>query len=254
MTDMTDTNFGSGAFEVTPDQQDYAPGSTATFTASGFAAGDAISFSVQVIDPTTLTVLWSGPSWAVSDGSAEDLTDAADGVVQTHFAVTPDYANTTILLTATDLVTGEVATHVFTDAFSISYSDQNSTVVDVTTGNLAQLGQGALGSQGLFNNVFGTGLIQPFVRNETNDAQEEGRNSTATSAEYIKLSGNFVQNTDVNNATFAPIVALANLGTVIVNGTPYYEFLLDANQNSKSLISLDAVQIWQSTHNDLGTT
>src|SRR5512146_1959436 len=95
---------------VATDQGDYAPGSTAGITATGFGVGDNIDFSIQVIDPATLQVLWSGPSWSVVDGASGDADGVLNGSVATTFAVTSNYANTTILLTATDAVTGQSAT------------------------------------------------------------------------------------------------------------------------------------------------
>src|SRR5215467_15470509 len=110
MTDLTDPL-------VTTDQTDYAPGSTATFTASGFGIGDNLEFTITVIDPTTGATLWSGPSWAVIDGSAGDLAVATGGTVQTQFYVSDAYLDATIQLTVDDLTDpSKSATVVFTDA------------------------------------------------------------------------------------------------------------------------------------------
>src|SRR5437879_4992315 len=97
---------------VTTDQLDYAPGSTATITAGGFGIGDALNFSITVIDAATGAILWSGPSWNAVEGS----DGSGSGLLATSFFVTSDYANTTIQLTVTDTVTGQVVTDVFTDS------------------------------------------------------------------------------------------------------------------------------------------
>ncbi|HEV2099625.1 MAG TPA: hypothetical protein VGR45_11960 [Stellaceae bacterium] len=93
---------------VTTNQPDYAPGSTATFTANGFGANDPINFATYIINPTTGAVLSEGPV----------LTATADatGAVTTQFSVTSAYANQTVELTATDPNTGQSAATTFTDA------------------------------------------------------------------------------------------------------------------------------------------
>ncbi len=96
---------------VTTDKGDYAPGSTANITASGFGSGDAITFAVDTIDATTGAVLWTGPTWTASADSS--------GTAVTPFSVTPNYANTTIELVATDAANGESASTVFTDAATL---------------------------------------------------------------------------------------------------------------------------------------
>jgi len=99
---------------VTTDASDYAPGSTAEITASGFGVGDDIKFTTQVIDPKTSTV--SPVVWDVVDGSAADGDHEANGRVLTQFPVTSAYADTTIKLTATDTTTGQTASTIFTDS------------------------------------------------------------------------------------------------------------------------------------------
>ncbi len=110
------------AFQVVSNQSDYAPFSTAVFTANGFGAGDDISFVVTIIDPLdgTVSTLNAGApdayTWTVIDGASGDLDGATDGSVTTTWFVDPYYANTTLLVTATDLDTGATASEVFTDS------------------------------------------------------------------------------------------------------------------------------------------
>src|SRR5689334_4788696 len=102
---------------VSTDQQDYAPGSTATITAGGFGIGDDLSFQISVIDPSTGTVLWTGPSWDAIEGDS----GSGSGLLTTNFYVTSDYANTTIQLTVTDLTSGQTTSQIFTDSAGPKY-------------------------------------------------------------------------------------------------------------------------------------
>lgn len=98
------------------DQLDYAPGSVATLTASGFDDGATLRF--QVTSDT------AGPGqspWTVTDGitdgGAGDLDGAVNGSVQTTWLVDPDgaYIGATLTATATDVSLGTTASTVFTD-------------------------------------------------------------------------------------------------------------------------------------------
>src|SRR5205823_13301501 len=100
---------------VSTDEPDYAPGTTATVTATNFGVGDELQFQVTVIDPATglplsgfdaADVTWTAYEAAAADGS---------GFVQTSLAITDAYANRTIQLTVTDLTTGQTASTTFTD-------------------------------------------------------------------------------------------------------------------------------------------
>ena len=106
----------TGTPTVTTNASDYAPGSTAEITATGFAAGDDIKFTLQVVDPTTHAVLRTGQVWDVLDGSGADGDHTANGTVLTDLFVNLSYANTTLKLTATDTKTGQTASTIFTDA------------------------------------------------------------------------------------------------------------------------------------------
>ena len=135
---------------VTVDQADtdYAPGETATFTATGFGDGATVQFNVEVIDPATGQPipddgLASEPTtWTVADnvswmdagadgerGTADDVQmgdlDPTTGVIKTAWYVDNYYADTTIQLTASDDASGDgsfggagdrMATTTFTDA------------------------------------------------------------------------------------------------------------------------------------------
>ncbi|WP_167529312.1 hypothetical protein, partial [Bradyrhizobium macuxiense] len=99
---------------VTTDLPDYSPGSTATFTASGFSAGDTIQFATYIINPMTDAVLSVGPTLTGVAG--------ANGVATTQFSVTSAYAGTTVELTAMDPTAGLSAATTFTDSSGASLS------------------------------------------------------------------------------------------------------------------------------------
>src|SRR5438309_8658579 len=125
-------NLTSGSATVVTDAQDYAPGSIATITATGFDPGSTVQFSVQVIDAgadgivgTADDTLGPAVTWLATDGdSATDGDGIVNGALTSTFFVDQSYANTTILLTATEVQiaadgtatpTGPVATEVFSD-------------------------------------------------------------------------------------------------------------------------------------------
>jgi hypothetical protein len=121
---------------VTTDKDDYAPGETATFTATGFAPGSTLSFAVadDPTDPGDDGDADVYPSFEVTDGGDGDLDGEENGqVVTTWFVPTdnngtgtgiPDAANATLNLTVTgsgtDGVIGtaddQVAATTFTDS------------------------------------------------------------------------------------------------------------------------------------------
>ncbi|WP_207886450.1 DUF5801 repeats-in-toxin domain-containing protein [Pseudomonas sp. 30_B] len=113
---------------VSTDQQDYAPGSTATITASGFAAGSTVTFQVQHVTDAGPDGIWGTPDdvieittgaghdpWSVTDGGPGDLDGEVNGSITTSWYVNPDDSEgATFLLTA---ASGEImATASFTDS------------------------------------------------------------------------------------------------------------------------------------------
>jgi hypothetical protein len=89
------------------DALDYAPGSTATLTATGFTAGETVEFRIT----SDVSGPGQGP-WQVTDGSSADGDGAANGSVITTWLVDPDgaYLEATLTATATGLSSGELAT------------------------------------------------------------------------------------------------------------------------------------------------
>src|SRR5262245_22936115 len=100
---------------VWTDKNDYAPGSTALISGSGYAAGEAIHLEVLRIDGVPEG---SGDNpWTITDGGQGDLDGVADGKFQTTWYVDPAYAtDQTLTATATGLSSGLIAQTVFTDA------------------------------------------------------------------------------------------------------------------------------------------
>ncbi|WP_371229178.1 DUF5801 repeats-in-toxin domain-containing protein [Pseudomonas sp. QE6] len=130
---------------VSTDQQDYAPGSTATITASGFAAGSTVTFQVQHVTDAGPDGIWGTPDdvieitsgaghdpWSVTDGGPGDLDGEVNGSVTTSWYVNPDdSAGATFLLTA---ASGDLtATASFTDSPLIETTGVTVTL-DETTG------------------------------------------------------------------------------------------------------------------------
>src|SRR5229473_3286879 len=96
-------------FSVATDQLDYAPGSTAAITAAGSSSGDVVEITAQVVEA-------NGTLDAITFDTT--LTVGSDGTATTTMWIDPAlYTNQNILLTATDLTTGAVATELFTDGY-----------------------------------------------------------------------------------------------------------------------------------------
>src|SRR5262249_23510466 len=99
---------------VWTDQNDYAPGSTALISGSGYAVGESIHLEVLRSDGVPEG---NGDNpWTITDGGQGDLDGVANGKFQTTWYVDPAYAtNQTLTATATGLTSGEVASYTFTD-------------------------------------------------------------------------------------------------------------------------------------------
>ena len=80
---------------VTTDLSDYAPGSTATITANGFAAGSTVKLEVDHATGAGADNVWGTPDdvldtdtgeghepWYVTDGGAGDLDGQVNGSVR----------------------------------------------------------------------------------------------------------------------------------------------------------------------------
>ncbi|WP_225610440.1 DUF5801 repeats-in-toxin domain-containing protein [Pseudomonas sp. PDM23] len=137
-----DTNSPS----VTTDQDDYAPGSTAIITASGFTAGSTVKIEVDhatnpgadgvwgTADDVLNTSAGAGHDpWYVTDGGAGDLDGQINGSITTSWYVDPDdSAGARFLLSASS--DGATATATFTDAGPVVSATGVTVSLDETTG------------------------------------------------------------------------------------------------------------------------
>jgi hypothetical protein len=92
----------------------------------------------------------------------------------------------------------------------------------------------------------GTGVYQPFLRIQASP-DEEGFNTNFNSPFPLD---------DKSPLNFTHAVTWGSLATININGTDYYSFQLDANEQqngSNGLISLDQLKIYNSTNPDDAT-
>src|SRR3954453_12188559 len=102
LDDQTQTILYTGTLDglaVTTNANDYAPGSTATFTATNVALGDTVTFSVAHLDPgpdgfvgtaddgLLHDLIGTTGPWSVTDGGLGDLDGIANGVIVTSWDV-----------------------------------------------------------------------------------------------------------------------------------------------------------------------
>jgi DNA-binding phage protein len=142
---------------VTTNLKDYAPGSTAIITASGFAAGSTVTLEVDHAIGAGADGVWGTSDdvldtntgaghepWSVTDGGAGDLDGQVNGSVTTSWYVNPDdSAGATFLLTAAaagaDGVLGTADDAVATMSFTDSVLGVVATGEDVTLDETAGL-------------------------------------------------------------------------------------------------------------------
>ncbi|MBI3908729.1 MAG: hypothetical protein HY309_25685, partial [Pseudomonas fluorescens] len=142
---------------VTTNLKDYAPGSTAIITASGFAAGSTVTLEVDHAIGAGADGVWGTSDdvldtntgaghepWSVTDGGVGDLDGQVNGSVTTSWYVNPDdSAGATFLLTAAaagaDGVVGTADDAVATMSFTDSVLGVVATGEDVTLDETAGL-------------------------------------------------------------------------------------------------------------------
>jgi DNA-binding phage protein len=145
---------------VTTDLKDYAPGSTAIITASGFSAGSTVTLEVDHAIGAGADGVWGTSDdvldtntgeghepWSVTDGGAGDLDGQVNGSVTTSWYVNPDdSAGATFLLTAAsagaDGVVGTGDDAMATASFTDSVLGVVATGEDVTLDETAGLQNG----------------------------------------------------------------------------------------------------------------
>jgi hypothetical protein len=207
------------SFSVTTDQPDYAPGSTATFTAN-VVAGDTITF--DVIDVAGTAVSGTNQPWTVTDGGAGDLDGVANGVIQTSWAVGQDAAGEAFVVSATDQAAGLMATASFTDSNP-----------HIPVDAIPALQNGTIFLTGDTNTSTGTGIFPSFVQIQ-NTGTEEGFNTDYRPA---------VEDTD-SSPVHNHSITLGTIPIVNIGGIDYREFRLDLNEQDKP-ITLESLQIYK---------
>jgi len=239
---------------VATDAYDYAPGSTATFTAANAALGGTVKFSVAHTDPGPDGIVGTADDgllhdltgttdpWSVTDGGLGDLDGIANGVVVTSWDVGPDALGQTFQLSATD-DSGATATAIFTDAAPPlpsggvdataigSYGPVNG--MQIYTFDAANIPVGVPSSTG-------TGNFAPFLRVQNNPT-EQGYNTNAAITP---------DNFDAKQGTWTHAIRLNDIPITAVNGTAYRVFLIDLNE-SQQYISLDSLKIYTSSVDNL---
>jgi len=116
--------------------------------------------------------------------------------------------------------------------------------LDLTTSGASGTINGAYFAQGNYA-AAGTGLIESFVRIQTNQAVEQGYNTDARPLEFHEN----------NSPQFTRSLLLADVPIVTLNGIDYREFLLDINEANgrKSLLSLDTIEVYLAGEGDIGS-
>jgi len=116
-----------------------------------------------------------------------------------------------------------------------------TTTLDLTTAGSSGTGTAQIGGSFVVQQVndqsTGTGVIDSFVRLNTNNDQELGFNTSSRPLAFDENS----------SPTFTRDLTLSQIPLVSVNGTLYRQFLLDINQTGEDpLLSLNQIQIFQS--------
>lgn len=261
---ITETTITEGTATVSTDLLDYAPGSTANITASGFIIGSTLEFEVEHVEAgedgvygtaDDVVVETSGDgheSWIVTDGGEGDLDGEANGTIVTGWYVNPDDSTgATFLLTATDTATGDTATTGFTD----TPPPPEPVPADVPP----ELDNGIVFSAEA--TVAGTGVFPAFVQiqgdkedggtdydNDDDSTTEEGFNTSWRDVPPPPLDSPVL---DTDNALpHNHSIQLSDIPIAIVDGVAYRGFRLDLNESNQEdafPIDLDALKLYWST-------
>ncbi|WGR92980.1 hypothetical protein MTX26_24065 [Bradyrhizobium sp. ISRA443] len=223
----TDSSLAN--LSVATDLSDYAPGSTASVTAT-VGVGDTVTFNVS--DVAGAAVSGTNQPWTVTDGGPGDLDGTANGVIQTSWAVGLDAAGQSFVLSATDQTAGAMVTTSFTDS-------PHTPVPAVVPANLTN---GIVFLTGDTNTSTGTGIFPSFVQIQASPQEGGVEQAFNTDAAPVEDSGSSPQHNHSLLLSAVPIVT--------VNGVDYREFRLDLNEQSDP-ISLDKLQIYAATSGNL---
>ncbi len=231
---------------VTTNSNDYAPGSYAIITATGFDAGSTVTFEVDhVSDPGAdgmygtaddVVIEMGGDghdAWTITDGGDGDLDGVANGTVIATWYVNPDdSAGERFLLTASAL-SGWFASNTFTDAKPVK--GQGEPPVPNNPG-------GSFITPYLVSSSAGTGIIQSIVKISSNDTFEQGYNSDFRDVQFDETTA----------ANFNRAITLSQIPIINIDGVDYREIDLDLNEDNggtNPLITLQTLMIFASDTN-----
>ena len=231
---------------VTTNTNDYAPGSYAIVTATGFDAGSTVAFEVDHVsdpgadgifgtaDDTVIELGGEGhDAWFITDGGEGDLDGKVNGTIVTTWYVNPDdSAGARFLLTASTS-SGWFASNTFTDAKPVTGQGEPA--------NPNNPG-GSLIETFLVSSTAGTGVIHSIVKIGSNTTFERGYNSDFRDVQF----------NETNAANFNRAITLAEIPVVDINGVSYREFDLDLNEDNggtNPLITLHTLMIFASDTN-----
>ena len=243
---------------VSTDQQDYAPGSTASITANGFAAGSTVMFQVRHATSAGPDGTWGTPDdvldgnagaghapWYVTDGGAGDLDGKTNGSVITSWYVNPDdSAGATFQLSAAS--TGADQTFGTADDTLAMASFTDSGLITVTPGVLVTLDettelQNAIASSGTSGDADDNDILLSRLPTTFSDRLAELEAGTAMGA---ALSGYTGAVGDTGSTAFSLSGAnITDVSFVGVDGKP-----LDGDDSG--LLTLDGTSILLYTDTD----
>jgi uncharacterized repeat protein (TIGR01451 family) len=237
---LIDDSSLQSSISVATDLADYAPGSTATFTAN-VGVGDTVTFNVA--DVAGLAVSGTNAPWTITDGGAGDLDGVANGVIQTSWAVGQDAAGEAFVLSATDQTAGVMVTTAFTD------SAPHTPVPAVVP---ATLTNGIVFLTGDVNTATGTGIFPSFVQIQ-GDNQSGGtsynNDGLSSTEEGFNTLNPPIEDSGSSAVHNHPLLFSA-VPTVVVGGVTYREFRLDLNDQGTT-INLDSLKIYKAATGDL---
>jgi hypothetical protein len=115
---------------------------------------------------------------------------------------------------------------------------QAATIIDLTTANATSTQTAALGGSFTVTQIqpqsTGTGVIDSFLRVDSNATSEQGYNTSLGTP------------LDDKGGVFTRALSLSEIPIVTIGGIAYRQFLLDINQtNNSPLLSLNQIQIFQ---------
>jgi len=220
------------SLSVSTDLADYAPGSTATFTAN-VDVGDTVTFNVTDVAGTAVS--GTNQPWTITDGGVGDLDGVANGVIQTNWAVGQDAAGQAFVLTATDQTAGLTATASFTD--SVHFSPVDAVAPDGANGMVITTA-GALST--------GSGIFPAFVQlqGQNNDLDDNPNTETGynPATPPVDDSG--------GSGTFNHPIQVSQIPTETdpITGVTYFVFRLDLNEpnngTTAGLATLNSLKLY----------